>query len=203
MRKTLDRLISWTGLIVAAVLLVAGGLMTYASGFIGDQVTQQLSQQDITMPAAAAIAEMSPADKAALTPWADGRTKMTTGEQAKAFADHYILVHMNAASDNRTYEQVSGEFMKLSKDASADQAKVAELGQLRQTLFMGNTLRGLLLNAYAFGTMGAVAGIAAVVAYVGAGLLLVLSILGLRHAKRVTQVAAPATAARTEALARS
>jgi hypothetical protein len=201
MRKTLDRLISWTGLIVAAVLLVAGGLMTYASSFIGDQVNQQLSQQDITMPAAAAIAEMAPADKAALEPWADGQTKMTTGEQAKAFADHYILVHMNAASDNRTYEQVSGEFMKLSKDAGADQAKVAELGQLRQTLFMGNTLRGLLLNAYAFGTMGTVAGIAAVVAYVGAGLILVLSLLGLRHARRATDAVAVAPAARGEALA--
>jgi hypothetical protein len=93
--------------------------------------------------------------------------------------------------------------MALTKDASADQAKVAELGQLRQTLFMGNTLRGLLLNAYAFGTMGAVAGIAAVVAYVGAGLILVLSILGLRHAKRATDTVAPAAAARREAVALS
>ncbi len=203
MRKTLDRLISWTGLIVAAVLLVAGGLMTYASSFIGDQVQQQLSQQDITMPSAAAIAKMAPADQAALQPWADGQTKMTTGAQAKAFADHYILVHMNAASNNRTYEQVSGEFMTLSKDANADQAKVADLGQLRQTLFMGNTLRGLLLNAYAFGTMGTVAGIAAVVAYVGAGLILALSILGLLHAKRATDAVRPAPSARDEALALS
>ena len=55
MRKTLDRLISWTGLIMAAVLLVAGGLLTYASSFVASNVKEQLSQQNITMPAAAAL----------------------------------------------------------------------------------------------------------------------------------------------------
>jgi hypothetical protein len=48
---------------------------------------------------------------------------------------------------------------------------------------MGNTLRGMLLNAYAFGTMATVAWIGAVISFVGAGLLLVLGALGLRHAK--------------------
>jgi hypothetical protein len=179
MRKTLDQLISWTGLILAAVLLVAGGLLTYASSFVASNVEQQLSQQDITMPAAAAL--QTPEQKDALLQYAG--QKMTTGEQAKAFADHYILVHMNTASENRTYEEVSGEFTALSKNPNADQAKVDELGQLRQTLFMGNTLRGLLLNAYAFGTMGAIALYAGIGAFVGAALFLVLGLLGLRHAK--------------------
>jgi len=192
MRKTLDRLISWTGLIMAVVLLAIGGLMTYASTFVADNVEQQLSQQDITMPAAAALETQ--AQKDALLQYAG--QKMTTGEQAKAFADNYILVHMNAASNNRTYEEVSGEFMKLSKDPNADQAKVAELGQLRQTLFMGNTLRGLLLNAYAFGTMGTVAGIAAIFAYVGAGVLLLLGLLGLRHSRTAVDTVAPRVSTR-------
>ena len=55
MRKTLDTLISWTGLLLAAVLLVAGGLLTYAHSFVAGQVEQQLSQQDITMPGAKAL----------------------------------------------------------------------------------------------------------------------------------------------------
>ncbi|GAB3054587.1 hypothetical protein GCM10027053_14310 [Intrasporangium mesophilum] len=188
MRKTVDKLISWTGIIMAAILLTAGGLMTYASNFIDNQVSEQLTQQDITMPAAAALQTQEQKD--ALLQYAG--QKMTTGDQAKAFADHYILVHMNAASNNRTYEEVSGEYLTMSKDANADQAKVQELGQLRQTLFMGNTLRGLLLNAYAFGTMGTVAGIAAVVAYVGAGILFVLGFLGLRHSKNATDAVASA-----------
>src|SRR6476661_9160447 len=181
MRKTLDKLISWTGLIMAAVLVAAGGLLMYASSFVANNVQEQLSQQNITMPAAAALETQ--AQKDALLQYA-GQT-MTTGDQAKAFADHYILVHMNAASDNRTYEEVSGEFLKLSKDPNADQAKVAELGQLRQTLFMGNTLRGLLLNAYAFGVMGTIAFWGAIASFVGAALLFVLSLLGIRHARGV------------------
>ena len=194
MRKTLDQLISWTGLVMAAVLVLAGGLLMYASSFVANNVQEQLSQQNITMPAAAALETQ--AQKDALLQYA-GQT-MTTGDQAKAFADHYILVHMNAASNNRTYEEVSGEFLTMSKDPNADQAKVAELGQLRQTLFMGNTLRGLLLNAYAFGTMGVIAFYAAIGAFVGAAVLLVLGLLGLRHAKTAEDTAvAPVVGART------
>lgn len=185
MRKTLDKLISWTGLIMAVVLVAAGGLLMYASNFVANNVHEQLSQQNITMPKAAALETQ--AQKDALLQYSG--QQMTTGDQAKAFADHYILVHMNAASKNRTYEEVSGEFLTMSKNPNADQAKLAELGQLRQTLFMGNTLRGLLLNAYAFGTMGTIAFYAGIGAFVGAALLLALALLGLRHAKTAEDAA--------------
>jgi hypothetical protein len=93
---------------------------------------------------------------------------------------------MNKASGGRTYEEVSGEFMAASKDKTADPATVAELGQLRQTLFMGNTLRGLLLNAYAFGTMGTIAMWGAIVSFVGSGLMFLLSFLGIWHRRTVS-----------------
>ena len=93
MRKTLDHLISWTGLILAVVLLVAGGLLTYASNFVSQSVEDQLSQQRITMPAADRLETQ--AQKDALLQYAG--QQMTTGDQAKAFADQYILVHMNAS----------------------------------------------------------------------------------------------------------
>lgn len=70
----------------------------------------------------------------------------------------------------------------------------AKLGELRQSLFMGSTLRGLLLNAYAFGTMGTIAMYAAYAAFGGAALLFVLGLLGLRHAATVT----PTTVERKE-----
>jgi hypothetical protein len=187
MRKTLDRLISWTGLIMAAVLLVAGGLLTYASSFVASNVKEQLSQQNITMPAAAALETQEQKD--ALLQYAG--QKMETGAQAKAFADHYILVHMNTQSNDKTYSEVSGGFMKASKDAAADPAQVQALGELRQSLFMGNTLRGLLLNAYAFGTMGTIALYAGIGAFIAAALLLVLGLLGLRHAKHVDEATVP------------
>ena len=52
------------------------------------------------------------------------------------------------------------------------------------TVFKGETLRGLLLNAYAFGTIGAIAGIAAVAAFIAALVMLILGGLGLVHARR-------------------
>jgi hypothetical protein len=189
MRATLDKLISWTGLLLAVVLLVAGGLLTWASSFAGNQVHDQLAMQGITMPAKAALETKS--QHAALDKYAG--QKMTTGAQAKAFADHYILVHMNAAGGGKTYEEVSGEFIQLS---DADKASPAgqQLGQLRQTLFMGNTLRGLLLNAYAFGKLGAIAGYAAIASFIGAGLMFLLGAIGLVHARRARQTAAVAAA---------
>ena len=53
-------------------------------------------------------------------------------------------------------------------------------------MFKGETLRGLLLNAYAFGTMATLAGIAAIVTFVGAGVMLLLSLLGLLHSRKTS-----------------
>lgn len=182
MRSALDKLVSWTGLALAAVLLIAGGLLTWANTFVADQVHDQLVMQDITMPEGESLSSLPKADADALKEYAGSR--LDTGPEAKAFADHYILVHMNGASGNRTYEEVSGEFIQLSDEEKASEEGQA-LGQLRQTLFMGNTLRGLLLYGYAFATIGTIAGIAAIVSFVGAGVLLVLVFLGMRHARRV------------------
>ena len=184
MRATLDRLISGTGLLLAAVLVVAGGLLTWASAFVGNQVHDQLAMQGITMPAKAQLE--TKAQHAALDKYAG--QKMTTGPQAKAFADHYILVHMNAAGGGKTYEEASSEFLQLT-DAQKASPDGQQLGQLRQTLFMGNTLRGLLLNGYAFATIGTIAGIAAFVSFGAAAVLLVLVLLGLWHARRVEHTA--------------
>jgi hypothetical protein len=189
MRATLDKLISGTGLLLAVVLLVAGGLLTWASSFAGSQVHDQLAMQGITMPTKSALETKS--QHQALDKYAG--QKMTTGQQAKAFADHYILVHMNAAGGGKTYEEVSGEYVALS-DAQKATPEGQQLGQLRQTLFMGNTLRGLLLNAYAFGKMGAIAGYAAIGAYAASALLFALGIIGLVHAKRAREEAAVSVA---------
>ena len=66
------------------------------------------------------------------------------------------------------------------------QPKNAALAAQVATVFKGETLRGLLLNAYAFGTMGMIAGIAA---FAAAAVMLILSGLGLMHARRVSPAA--------------
>ncbi|GAB3715169.1 hypothetical protein [Mariniluteicoccus flavus] len=177
-RSVLDKLISYVGLALAALLLVAGGLLAWASSFVNQQVSDQLTSQRITMPSGPALDALPAADKAQLAPHAG--KEMSTGAQAKAFADNYILVHMNKSSGGKTYEEVSGEFQKLPDKTTAEAKK---MGDLRQSLFMGNALRGMLLNAYAFGTMGMIAGIASVAAFIGAVVMAILGFLGLKHAK--------------------
>ena len=194
MRSAFDKLISWAGIGLVAVLLVAGGLLTWANTYIDDQVHDQLVMQDITMPEGEALASLPKADAAALKEFAG--SPMDTGPEARAYADHYILVHMNEASDGRSYSEVSGEFVQLS-DADKATPEGQALGQLRQTLFMGSTLRGLLLYGAAFATMGTIAGIGAIVAFVAGGALLVLVGLGFWHARRAEQTAERAVPTRS------
>ncbi len=190
MRSSFDKLISWTGVIVAGVLLVAGGLLVFASSFATNNVHDQLKSQQITMPAGAALT--TPEMKANLSQYAG--QEMTTGAQAKAFADYYVQAHMNAQADGKTYSQISGEYMAAAKADPTSQA-TQDLGALRQTLFMGTTLRGMLLNAYAFATLGTIAMWAAIAAFIGSGVMFVLGALGIRHAHKVEAKAtvAPAT----------
>jgi hypothetical protein len=194
MRSAFDKVISVTGLALVAVLLVAGGLLTWAHSFIGDQVHNQLTMQGITMPAGAALNGLPKADAKALKQYSG--SPMDTGPEAKAFADNYILAHMNEAGKGQTYEEVSGKYVGLSDAAKASPDGQA-LGQLRQTLFMGDTLRGLLLYGYAFATMGTIAGIAAVISFAGAAILLLLAGLGLWHARRAEQSATLPVVGRT------
>jgi len=107
--------------------------------------------------------------------------QLTTGAQAEVYADHFIANHLKVIGGGKTYAQLSAEAIAQPKNAALA-AQVA-------TVFKGETLRGLLLNAYAFGTMGMIAGIAAIFAYVAGAVMLVLSGLGLWHARRVSPAA--------------
>ena len=79
--------------------------------------------------------------------------------------------------------------MGLTRSGSTDTEQIAKLGELRQTLFMGNTLRGMLLTAYAFGTLGVIAGYGAIAALVSAVVMLVLTIAGWIHIRRTPESA--------------
>ncbi|NHI20643.1 hypothetical protein H9L10_07425 [Phycicoccus endophyticus] len=187
MRSAFDKLISWTGLIIAAILLVAGGLLTWASTFATSTVHDQLAAQEITMPEGDQLTTDEMKDH--LSQYAG--QELTTGAQAKAYADYYIQAHMDESSGGKSYSEISGEYMAaVASDPTAEATQ--DLGQLRQTLFMGTTLRGMLLNAYAFGTIGLIAMWAAIAAFVGAAVMLVLGILGLRHASKVNSTDYPA-----------
>ena len=79
-----------------------------------------------------------------------------------------------------------GVISRVANYLTADPTNT-KLAATVETTFKGETLRGLLLNAYAFGTMGDIAGIAAITAYTGGGVLLILGGLGLWHCRRTEE----------------
>jgi hypothetical protein len=178
-RRYTDFLVSWMGIVAVIGLLVAGGLALWANTYINDQVHNQLAAQKITFFPANAVYPCAAGVKsedcfpqyASLKQYAG--KQLTTGDQAKAYADVQILNDLNAMTGGKTYAELSGKAL-AEPNNTALQQEVA-------VVFKGTTLRGLLLNAYAFGTMATIAGWAAVTAFVGAGILLILSILGFLH----------------------
>ncbi len=173
-RKAVDYLVSSAGLIVAIVLLATGGLMLWGHNFINTQVKNQLSSQKIFFPPKGSPAIKGP-QFVAMQKYAG--QQLTTGAQAETYANHFIAVHLSEVAGGKTYAQVSSA-------ALADPTNATLQGQ-KTTLFQGTTLRGLLLNAFAFGKVAQIAGIGAIVSFVGAAILLVLSILGFVHAASV------------------
>jgi hypothetical protein len=175
-RRTFDALASGAGLLIAVVLIVAGALMTWGYTFVNGQVSTQLTAQKIVFPAkgSPALKTLPAADAAALSGYAG--QPMTNGAQAQAYADHFIAVHLTEIGGGKTYSQLSAEALAQPKNAA--------LAAQVQTMFRGETLRGLLLNAYAFWKIGQILLIAAICAFVAGGLMLILSILGFAHWRR-------------------
>jgi hypothetical protein len=186
-RRTLDKIISIVSLGFAALLLLFTGLLNWGASFADDNVASQLAMQNISFPA---VESLPAATKKQLTKWAD--QKVMTGEMARDYSDLYILEHMNASATAvtgkpATYSEVSGVYMGLVRGGSTDVEKIKQYGDLRETLFMGNTLRGMLLQAYAFGTMGIIAGYAAMASLVGAVLFFILGIAAVLHRRNTSE----------------
>ena len=182
-RKTFDALATVAGLVLVVVLAVAGGLMLWGHNFIDTQVHTQLAAQKIVFPATGSesLKSLPAADRTAMSQFSG--QQLTTGAQAKVWADNYIAVHLGEIGAGQTYSQLSGKYMAMTPAQQASAKGVALNGQI-QTVFRGETLRGLLLNAYAFGQMSYILGIAAIVSFAGGGLMLILSVLGLAHLRR-------------------
>ena len=186
-RKNFDKIVTAVGFGLTVFLFVAAGLLNWGASFASDSVKSQLENQNISFPVVEAMPE---ATKAKLSKWAE--QKVTTGEMARDYSDLYIWEHMKgsaiaAVGKPATYSEVSSMYMGLVRGGSTDTEQIAKLGELRQTLFMGNTLRGMLLEAYAFGTMGVIAGYGALAALVGGVVMLLLSIAGLIHIRRTPE----------------
>src|SRR6516225_10968401 len=92
-RSTIDRLASTEGLVLVPVLAVAGGLLTWAQRYITSEVRDQLEAQKIYFPASDSP-ELAVPEFEAVRQYAG--QQLTTGDQAKVYADHYIANHLKA-----------------------------------------------------------------------------------------------------------
>jgi hypothetical protein len=160
-RTTFDKLLGWIGVSLGAVLLAAGGLLLWGSAYVHNTVTSQLAAQQITFPAAAAFAhpkagtEITPSMIPSVSQYAG--QQLLTGQQAEAYADHFIAQHIYDMGGGKTYSQLSTEAIA--------QPNNAQLQGLVATVFKGETLRSMLLNAYGWWKVSQITYIAALAAF--------------------------------------
>src|SRR6201988_3878343 len=143
-RTTFDKLLGWIGAGLGVALLIVGGLLLWGSAYVHNTVQGQLAAQQITFPPAAAFAhpkagsEITPSMIPSVSQYAG--QQLLTGQQAEAYADHFIAQHITDMSGGKTYSQLSAESMA--------QPNNTQLAGLVNTVFKGETLRSMLLNAY-------------------------------------------------------
>jgi hypothetical protein len=173
-RRTIDKIVSLLGLGLAAFLFITAALLNWGYSFADQNVTEQLSAQKIVFPEGDSL-------------------QLTTGEQAMAYAQHYIGAHVKNIAGGMTYSEISGAALGASAASKADPAnselatKAATLMGQRQTLFMGETLKGLLGNAYAFWQLGQIAMYASWASFAAGVVMLILSALGFAHLRRTPE----------------
>jgi hypothetical protein len=175
-RRTFDLLMSLGGVVLTVVLIVAGSLLMVGWRFAESNVHDRLAAQKIFFPPEGSEALASPEIGPYLNQYAG--QQLVTGEQAVAYADHFIGVHLNEVAGGKTYSEMS----TLARENPED----PELAGQVETLFRGTMLRGVLLDAYAFWKFGRIALLAGIVAFVLAGVMAILTILGFWHLRRVS-----------------
>ena len=188
-RRTLDLIFATGGLVVAILILVLGLVLQNQANFAKNYVHDQLLQQKISFTPANFL--KADENNPCLKKYAG--KPLTTGKQAECYANHYIGVHVTLINEGKTYSQTSNDArtMQAQLDAMTDQksaeakqlaAQVAALNGKADTLFKGETLRGLLLTTYGFSIFGDRAQTAAYVCFALALVLFLAAIAGFIHA---------------------
>lgn len=191
-RRTLDIVFSVGGLVLATLLLVLGLVLQNQADFAKNYVRHQLSEQRITFTP---LDQLSARERQADCLVANAGRVLTTGDQAECYANRYIGLHVAEVNDGKTYSETSGQSRSLRAEADAAarsnpdapatvalEDRANELGAKVDTLFKGETLRGLLLTSFGFSIFGERAQQATVVSFIAALVLLIASIAGLIHA---------------------
>ena len=190
--RTPRYLVGGIALALAALLAVLGAVMRSNADFAHGEVTRQLAAQRITFKPLEALTDQ---ERRAPCLVAYAGRPLTTGEQAKCYADHFIGAHLKAVAGGRTFAEMRevqndlrariAEAQARNDPSVADlQRQLDEANRQRQTLFEGESNRGLLLTSYGFAMLGTKADQAATAAFAAAAILLVVAGLSLLRARR-------------------
>ena len=189
MRRNSHFTLAMVGFAATVILAVAGGLLLWGSTYVHNTVTTQLSAQQIYFPPASAFAhakagtEITPSMIPSVSQYAG--QQMLTGQQAEAYADHFIAVHIAEMGGGKTYAQLSEESLAHPNNT--------QLAGLVATVFKGETLRSMLLNAYGWWKVSQITFIAAIVSFALGGLALIGSVIALATGRRTPAATVPVT----------
>src|SRR5437868_4425549 len=148
-------------LVLFLVLAIGGGLLLWGGTFANNMVHDQLSAQQIKFPAKGTPA-LDAKEFPGLQRYAG--QLVDSGPKAKAYANQFIGKHLKSVANGQTYSQVSTQAQANPTDT--------KLAAQVQTLFRGETLRGLLLYAWGWSVVGTIAFWVANAAFVGALIVL-------------------------------
>jgi hypothetical protein len=187
-RHRIDALLVGLGVVLMLVLATSAALLTWGSTFSGNYVRDELASQHISFGSSQSLTDEGRQD---LVKYAD--QKLDSGVKAQAYAS-YINGHLAKIGDGLTFSEMGATERKAkldvqtALDAKEPQTKIDALQtradgitETRNTVFKGETLRGLLLSAYAWSMVGRIAGLAAIGAVIATGLVAILVIFGINH----------------------
>ena len=189
-RRTLDMIFSAGGVAVAILLVLLGFVFKTNADFADSYVHDQLAEQKISFTAAEFLSDEEKTSSCLIE---NAGTALDSGKKAECYANDYIGMHLKGIGGGETYATI-GAIQTKAKTALADAtaanaSNVVELkadldkitGQ-RETMFKGETLRGLLLTSYGFSIFGEKAALAGMLSFLGAIVMLLASVAGFIHA---------------------
>lgn len=166
----MNKAIRWRIISLQAMLVVilasASGFLFYEGSFTTNMIKDQLTAQQIYFPTSDQIKPGGALDPKEFPQEIRDQAgnQVTDGNQARIYADDFLAKHLQGVAGGATYATIGSKIAaanavlaatpKTDPGYAAAQAAVATLNGQRDTLFKGETLRSMLLNAYGWWTVG-------------------------------------------------
>ena len=152
--------------ILVLVLAGASGFLVFEGNFARNMIQDELTAQQISFPGADQIKTGGALDPAEFPQEIRDQAgkQLVDGNQARIYANDFLGKHLQGVAGGSTYATIGSKISaanallastpKTDPSYATRQAAVATLNGQRDTLFKGETLRTMLLNAYGWWTIG-------------------------------------------------